>query len=100
MERSFVNQVHNNVDSDPMDTILVSEKGNNTNIAETNMFLSNTLTRDLQCFSCFEIFEMSVTTSSSTLCIKNMSFFSIYFILSFCNPFIQFFLFIYLVSLM
>jgi len=60
-------------------------------------FLSNTLTRDIQCFSCFEIYERSVTTSSSTLYIKNMSFFSIHFFLSFCNPFIQFF-FIYVFS--
>jgi len=98
MERSFVHQVHNNVNADPMNAMLVLEKGNNTNIVETNMFLYNTLTRDLQCFNCFEIYERSFTTSSSTLYLKNMSFFSIHFFLSFCNPFIQFF-FIYLFSL-
>jgi len=84
MERLFLpvtHQVHNNVNVDPMDAILVSEKRNNTNIADTNMSLSNTLIRDLQCFRCFGLYEWSVTVSSSTLYLKNMSFFfqSIYF---------------------
>jgi len=83
MERSFVpvtHQVHNNVSADPMDAMLVLERGNNTNIADSNMSLSNTLTGDLQCFSCFGLYERLVTVSSSTLYLKNMSFFqSIYY---------------------
>jgi len=58
-----------------MDAMLASKKGNNTNSAETNMSLSNTLTRDLQCFSCYGLYERPVTVSASTLYLKNMSFF-------------------------
>ena len=78
MGRSFVSgtqQVHNNVDAAPMDAML--EKGNNTNIVDTNLSLSDILTGDLQCINCYELYERPVTVSSSTLNLKNISFFLI-----------------------